>query len=70
MRAVTPGFAPVLIAPLTEDAGVSANTVKDEHRAESAIEVEFAAAGKVRVRIPGSVPAELAAAILKVLASR
>ena len=70
LRAATPGFAPVLIAPPTEDAGVSANTGKDEQRAEPTIEVEFAAAGKVRVRIAGSVPAELAATVLKVLASR
>jgi hypothetical protein len=44
--------------------------VKDEQRTEPTIEVEFAAAGKVRVRIAGSVPAALAAAVLKVLASR
>jgi len=70
LRAAAPGFAPVLISPPTEDAGISANPGKDKQRAEPTIEVEFAAAGKVRVRIPGSVPAELAAAVLKVLASR
>jgi transposase len=70
LRAAAPGFAPVLIAPPTDNTGVSANTVNDEQRAEPAIEVEFAAAGKVRVRIPGSVPAELAAAVLKALTSR
>jgi len=70
LRAAARGFAPVLIAPPTEDAGVSANPVKDAQRAEPTIEVEFAAVGKVRVRIPGSVPAELAATVLKVLASR
>jgi transposase len=70
LRAAAPGFAPVLIAPPTAAAGISANTVKDEQRAEATIEVEFAAAGKVRVRIAGLVPAELAAAVLKVLALR
>jgi hypothetical protein len=35
---------------------------------EPAIEVEFA--GKVRVRIPSSVPVELAAAVVKALARR
>lgn len=70
LRAAAPGFAPVLIAPPAEDAGISANTAKDEQRTEPTIEVEFAAAGKVRVRIPGSVPAELAATVFKVLASR
>jgi transposase len=35
---------------------------------EPAIEVEFA--GRVRVRIPASVPAELAAAVIKALSRR
>ncbi|HEX6840367.1 MAG TPA: transposase [Stellaceae bacterium] len=70
LHAAASGFAPVLIAPPTADAGASVNRVRDEQRAEPTIEVEFAAAGKVRVRIPGSVPAELAATVLKVLASR
>jgi transposase len=70
LRAAAPGFAQLLIAPPTEDAGISANKVKDEQRAEPTIEVEFAAAGKARVRIPGSVPAELAAAVLRALSRR
>jgi transposase len=65
LRAVANGFAPVLIA-----APEAAGTTAEEPRsaAEPAIEVAFA--GKVRVRIPGSVPAELAAAVIKALARR
>jgi transposase len=65
LRAAGSGFAPVLIAPAESAAPPMA---KKDRCSEPAIEVEFA--GKIRVRIPGSVPAELAMAILKVLASR
>ena len=65
LRVVADGFAPVLIAP--PDAG-SAIVGGDVACGESAIEVEFA--GKVRVRIPSSVPAELAAAVVKALSRR
>jgi len=60
------GFTPVLIA----SAESPATPVDDGPRsgAEPAIEVEFA--GKVRVRIPGSVPAALAVAVVKALARR
>jgi transposase len=63
--AVADGFASVLIAPpdTAADAAVGGAVC-----GEPAIEVEFA--GKVRVRIPSSVPAELAAAIVKALARR
>ena len=64
LGAVANGFAPVLIAapefPTAADGPSSA--------AEPAIEVEFA--GKVRVRIPASVSAELAAAVVKALSRR
>ena len=62
-RAVTEGFAQVLIAP-PEMSAVKAATVGGA----PAIEVEFA--GKMRVRIPGSVPADLAAAVVKALSRR
>jgi len=54
----------VLIAP-TEPATPVADTAACS---APAIEVEFA--GKVRVRIPGSVPAGLAAAVVRALARR
>jgi transposase len=60
-RAVADGFAQVLIAPPEIPAGQAAES-------EPAIELEFA--GKVRVRIPGSVRAELAAAVVKALSRR
>ncbi len=65
LRAVAEGFAQVLIAPpdarpATADCNAACG--------DPAIEVEFA--GKVRVRIPGSVPAGLAAAVVKALARR
>ena len=63
-RAVAEGFAQVLIAP-PEPAPQAAD---DTAGAEPAIEVEFT--GKVRVRIPGSVPADLAAAVVKALSRR
>jgi transposase len=64
LRAVADGFAPVLIAP-PDTAAVAAG---DLACGEPAIEVEFA--GRVRVRIPASVPAELAAAVIKALSRR
>ena len=60
-RAVADGFAQVLIAPLEIPAAQVA-------AAEATIELEFA--GKLRVRIPGSVPADLAVAVVKALSRR
>ena len=53
------GFAQVLIAPLGDGAGCPGTP---------AIEIEFA--GKARVRIPASIPAGLAAAVVKALSGR
>src|SRR5271170_1518541 len=53
------GFAQVLIAPAGDDAGCPAAPV---------IEIEFA--GKARMRIPASIPAGLAAAVVKALSGR
>ena len=53
------GFAQVLIAPVGDDAGCPA---------APAIEIEFA--GKARMRIPASMPAGLAAAVVKALSRR
>jgi transposase len=64
LRAAPSGFAQVLIAS-------SEGPDQARHEAscsESAIEIEFA--GKARVRIPGSIPAGLASAIVKALARR
>jgi transposase len=61
LRAVADGFAQVLIAP-------PEIAVAHAAASEPVIELEFA--GKVRVRIPGSVPAELAAAVVKALSRR
>jgi transposase len=61
-----PRFTPVLIAAAESPA---ANTRDDStSRAEPTIEVEFT--GKVRVRIPGSAPVGLAAAIVRALSHR
>ena len=65
LRAAADGFAAVLIAP--PDTGAAA-VCDGAAYGEPAIEVEFA--GKARVRIPGSVPAELAAAVVRALARR
>jgi len=62
--AIANGFAPVLLAS-SDPAAVAAN---DPACDEPAIEVEFA--GKIRVRIPASMPADLAAAVIKALARR
>lgn len=64
--APTAGFTPVLIAPAESPAGTAEGEPPPD--AVAAIEVEFA--GKVRVRIPGSVPAALAAAVVKALSRR
>ena len=64
VRAAAAGFAPLLIAApeATEDtAGLRCH-------GEPAIEMEVA--GKIIVRIPGSIPAELAAAVVKALSRR
>lgn len=53
------GFAQVLVAPAGDDAGCPA---------APAIEIEFA--GKARMRIPASIPAGLAAAVVKALSGR
>ena len=53
------GFAQVLIAPVGDGAGCPAMP---------AIEIEFA--GKARLRIPASIPAGLAAAVVKALSGR
>ncbi len=66
LRAAASGFTPVLITPA--ESRVTSAEDGPTYDAEPAIEVEFA--GKVRVRIPGSVPAALAAAVVKVLARR
>ena len=63
-RAVADGFAQVLIAPPE----TAAKAQDGAACGEPAIELEFT--GKVRVRIPGSVPAELAAAVVKALSRR
>jgi transposase len=65
LRAASVGFAQVLIAPAE---GPVSTTSDEAPCAEPAIEVE--SAGKARVRIPASIPAELAAAIVKALARR
>ena len=64
MRAAVAGFAPLLIA--TPETPTS--TGADSRLCEPAIEVEFA--GKIVVRIPGSISAELAAAVVKALSRR
>jgi transposase len=53
------GFAQVLIAPVRDGVGCPA---------APAIEIEFA--GKARLRIPASIPAGLAAAVVKALSGR
>jgi transposase len=65
LRAVANGFAQVLITPPEMAAGQAADGAA---YGEPAIEVDLA--GKVRVRIPASVPAELAAAVVRALARR
>ena len=66
VRAAIAGFAPLLIAA----PGSSVAPGGDSSRScvEPAIAVEFA--GKIVVRIPGSIRAELAAAVVKALSRR
>jgi transposase len=66
VRAPVAGFAPLLIAA-PEGEAVGSAAVPRCHD-EPAIELEFA--GKIVVRIPGSIPAELAAAVVKALSRR
>jgi transposase len=66
MRAAVAGFAPLLIAAPDSVAGHGGDG--PGLAGEPAIEVEFA--GKIVVRIPGSIPAELAAAVVKSLSRR
>jgi transposase len=64
LRAAASGFAQVLIAS-------SESPDQATHEAscsEPVIEIEFA--GEARVRIPGSIPAGLASAVVKALARR
>jgi transposase len=64
LRAAASGFAQVLIASSEDlDQGT-----REASCSGPAIEVEFA--GKARVRIPGSIPADLASAVVKALARR
>jgi transposase len=65
LRAAADGFARVLIAPPEMPAP---NVSDDSAYAEPVVEVEFA--GKARLRIPASIPAGLAAAIIRALARR
>ena len=66
VRAAVAGFAPLLIAaPEGEAVG---STPAPQCHGEPAIELEFA--GKITARIPGSIPAELAAAVVKALSRR
>lgn len=64
MRAAVAGFAPLLIA--APDTPTSNGA--DSGFCEPVIEVDFA--GKIVVRIPGSISAELAAAVVKALSRR
>ena len=69
LRAAVAGFAPVLIAPSEfNSAAASEDALCGEPAIEPAIEVEFV--GKTRVRIPNSVSAELASAVIKALSRR
>ncbi len=63
-RPAVDGFAQVLIAPPEP----APEAVDGATGGEPAIEVEFA--GKVRVRIPVSAPADLAAAVVKAVSRR
>jgi transposase len=66
VRAAVAGFAPLLIA--APDSSTSNGVDDGRFCSEPAIEVEFA--GKIVVRIPGSIRAELAAAVVKALSRR
>lgn len=62
LRAVTDGFAQVLIGP---PEAVSPAAAEGATCAGPAIEIELA--GRMRVRIPAAIPADLAAAVVKAL---
>lgn len=64
VHAAVTGFAPLLIAA----PGAAESPSGPRCHGEPAIEMEFA--GKIIVRIPGSIPAELAAAVVKALSRR
>jgi hypothetical protein len=64
-KGLADGFAQVLLAPPEMSA---VKEIEAATSGEPAIEVEFA--GTARVRIPGSVPAELAASVVKALSRR
>ena len=66
LRAAVAGFAPLLIA--APDNPTSNGVEGRRFCGGPAIEVKFA--GKIVVRIPGSIPAELAAAVVKSLSRR
>ena len=66
LRAAVAGFAPLLIA--APDNPTSNGVEGRRFCGGPAIEVKFA--GKIVVRIPGSIPAELAAAVVKALSRR
>jgi transposase len=66
VQAAVAGFAPLLIA--APDSPLATGGDGSRFCREPAIEVEFA--GKIVVRIPGSIPAELAAAVVKALSRR
>jgi transposase len=66
LRAAVAGFAPLLIA--APDNPTSNGVEGWRFCGGPAIEVKFA--GKIVVRIPGSIPAELAAAVVKALSRR
>jgi transposase len=64
VRTAVAGFAPLLIAAPE----VAESTAGPRCHGEPVIELEFA--GKLVVRIPASIPAELAAAVVKALSRR
>jgi transposase len=64
VRTAVAGFAPLLIAA----PAAAESTAGPPCHGEPAIELEFA--GKTIVRIPRSIPAELAAAVVKALSRR
>jgi transposase len=66
VQAAVGGFAPLLIT--APDSPIATGEGSPRFCSEPVIEVEFA--GKIVVRIPGSVPATLAAAVVKALARR
>ena len=62
------GFAEVIVAPVDSDDGDGRG---DLHRGPAALPaIEVAVGGSSRVRIPASIPADLAAAVIKALVGR